>query len=106
MLTRSQRDRWAAALRSGKYAQTRYTFREPGKYCCLAVLCECEDVDTSGVDTSNVDNSFIAGYRVANALLSPDVVQRFMNYNDSDELTFPQIAERVDALPVVEANDA
>jgi hypothetical protein len=35
------RDRWAAALRSGKYPQGRSVLRtREGKFCCLGVLCE------------------------------------------------------------------
>ncbi len=107
MLTRSQRDRWAAALRSGAYEQARYAFRQPNKYCCLAVLCESVGHATSdGVDLGSIAYAdlFTAAYRAVDALLSREGRDQFIQYNDTDELTFPQIAERVDALPVVEAS--
>jgi len=35
------RDRWVAALRSGKFEQGRYRLRSSeDKYCCLGVACE------------------------------------------------------------------
>lgn len=31
---------WVAALRSGKYEQSRYRLKDDRGYCCLGVLCE------------------------------------------------------------------
>lgn len=32
--------KWIAALRSGKYSQTKCTLRDPAGFCCLGVLCD------------------------------------------------------------------
>jgi hypothetical protein len=34
------KQRWVAALRSGKYLQGQNFLRADGKYCCLGVLCD------------------------------------------------------------------
>lgn len=39
-MNREIRDRWIAALRSGKYQQGKYSLRRDERYCCLGVLCE------------------------------------------------------------------
>ena len=33
-------DKWVAALRSGKYKQTKHSLKDEHGYCCLGVLCE------------------------------------------------------------------
>ena len=40
-MDREIRDKWIAALRSGKYQQGRCTLRDKqNKFCCLGVLCD------------------------------------------------------------------
>jgi hypothetical protein len=34
------KQKWVAALRSGKYSQTRETLQDENGFCCLGVLCE------------------------------------------------------------------
>jgi len=39
---------WVDALRSGKYQQGKDFLRREGNYCCLGVLCDLYDRETSG----------------------------------------------------------
>jgi hypothetical protein len=45
MLTCELRDRWIAALRSGKYKQGQYHLHSGDEYCCLGVLCEVAGIE-------------------------------------------------------------
>lgn len=49
-MNRELRDRWVAALRSGKYTQGRRKLRntQNNTFCCLGVLCDLEDVHFDG----------------------------------------------------------
>lgn len=40
MMTKTIKDKWLAALRSGEYQQTRGGLRDNVGYCCLGVLCD------------------------------------------------------------------
>ena len=39
-MNKEVKEKWVAALRSGKYKQTRGTLKDKTGYCCLGVLCE------------------------------------------------------------------
>lgn len=39
-MKRELRDKWVAALRSGKYEQGQKTLVRDNRYCCLGVLCD------------------------------------------------------------------
>lgn len=41
-----RRERWAEALESGKYAQTKGALRDRNGYCCLGVACDLYAKDT------------------------------------------------------------
>lgn len=89
MLTREQRDRWAAALRSGEYKQFVLGAMEgDGAYCCLGVLCLLE-----GLPFNN--------YVTIDRLIGRLNEEAFVVFNDDDRLTFPEIADKVDLLPVL-----
>lgn len=38
-LTRQEKRRWVAALRSGKFRQGQFQLHRAGRYCCLGVEC-------------------------------------------------------------------
>lgn len=40
MITKKQAQKWANALRSGKYSQTQRVLQDSKGYCCLGVACE------------------------------------------------------------------
>ena len=39
-MDRELKDRWVAALRSGKYPQGTHSLKSCDRYCCLGVLCD------------------------------------------------------------------
>ena len=45
-MNRDIRDRWSAALQSGKYSQTTGRLTQGGGFCCLGVLCDLHSVET------------------------------------------------------------
>jgi hypothetical protein len=112
MLTREQRDKWAAALRSGKYTQHRGGFTDvgeldvnglgcnvhgesvtPSAFCCLAVL-EVAVFPGQKCGTESAINKIF--YNCG------DFCSRFpfVSMNDSLGLSFFEIADVVDTLPV------
>jgi len=42
-------ERWATALESGEYAQTKGNLRDKKGYCCLGVLCELHRQESGGM---------------------------------------------------------
>ncbi len=39
------KEKWVAALRSGKYKQGKHRLKNGRKYCCLGVLCDISGLD-------------------------------------------------------------
>ena len=87
---------WLEALRSGKYAQTRYTLRDDAGYCCLGVACE-----VAGLRGRRVNGTWC--YRGAARVLPSDVLQvenfevelLLARMNDAGR-SFKQIADEVE----------
>lgn len=92
-LTADLRDRWAAALRSGEYQQIRtgYLSSVDGD-CCLGVLCKiagrAQDLD--------------GDYSWIREIIGDVAIDRFIDMNDHQYLTFSSIATEVDKLPVTD----
>lgn len=75
-----RRERWAQALESGKYAQTRQTLRDEKGYCCLGVVCDLYAKETGKEwlkRPTRRDDYYVLdfGYEVAAVLLSPTVME-------------------------------
>jgi hypothetical protein len=125
MMTRSERDAWVAALRSGAYqqGQGKLCLRDAAgavKYCCLGVKADLdikagkaeiamwEPWDQPGEDRAHIQYSgVVGGYEVVNYL--PDVVlprqiQRDLaTLNDTSGKTFEEIADWIEEnVPVKE----
>jgi hypothetical protein len=79
--------RWVEALRSGRYEQGRKALRFQGEYCCLGVLCALEGWPTES-DTTDP-------YQPIERLLGDYDV--FVKMNDVERLTFPEIADYIEA---------
>lgn len=83
MMDKKIKRRWIAALRSGKYQQTREGILmkdgQPPKYCCLGVLCMIQKVDPKEYygdgETSELITEHAAG-------LSPDEMDYLAKLND------------------------
>jgi hypothetical protein len=98
--------KWLEALRSGKYKQGRGQLVLGDAYCCLGVLCEV-------AGAKRVDNGFevpFQGYRqhhtttISNYLfgeltgLPLNTNQDCMVWNDGQKLSFPEIADKLEAV--------
>lgn len=82
-------NRWIKALRSGDFEQTtdqlRYIDNQGRQsYCCLGVLCQI----TGGPMSYNY---------LSTLGLSENAKDACMVWNDGDELTFAQIADKLEA---------
>ncbi len=104
MLTREQRDKWADALESGEFNQT---FGElcilensdrpyPPGYCCLGVFGK---VILNAKDKDMASNSGNVYDKLEELGIVP---KQFYVMNDSNRLSFKEIAVEVRKLPVVE----
>ena len=84
---------WKDALRSGEYEQCRYKLVTEDAYCCLGVLSDlflCHGKHTLyGYSGWN-------RYPAYNRLISFDLEMTATNLNDTQQLTFPQIADWLD----------
>lgn len=127
MMTPSEAlDAYIAALRSGKYPQTKGRLRREGMYCAEGILCELAAAD--GVCTTEdfrtcygVIRSYIVSADESSSSVAPPTIRRwaglpaydsFLQYTDSHGLirrvsllglndyyceTFPEIADRLDS---------
>lgn len=100
---------WLAALRSGKYTQTRGRLErtegsvgfgpyvnDPVGFCCLGVLCEV--AKEAGVITDySADAAMVPGTVQRWAGLSGSGQNTLIQKNDSARLTFEQIADYIEA---------
>lgn len=93
MLTRDQRDKWAAALRSGKFQQAHGILHiNSNRYCCLGVLCI--------VLNKRISYASILEIRNDSGTLTKRQQNEFIRFNDTLILNFDQIANEVDKLLV------
>ena len=110
MLTREMRDKWADALESGKFLQTRtrlITSQEmadkdkPAGYCCIGVFGRVclglTDDELNEIDVTGGENS---PYKYLRTLGVEPVI--FWRFNDRNRMTFQEIAVEVRKLPVEE----
>jgi hypothetical protein len=111
MLTRTLRDKWAAALESGRYEQTSQCLWDDQGHCCLGVLVdqyapECwlpsvrpgakQQVQYAGELN---DSELPETLRKAIGMTLVDM-DRFMSLNDHHGWSFEEIAQEVRKLPV------
>jgi hypothetical protein len=99
--------RWVAALRSGKFKQTRNRLKWNGAHCCLGVLCELHRRSTRGrwsheqyLDCAihmPQEVAEWAGLKDTNPILiTPGSSHSATFRNDTEHLTFPQIANAIE----------
>lgn len=100
--------KWIANLRSGKYAQGRGLLRGlANDYCCLGVLC---DISGLGQWENRTDDSMmlfisdkgkpymedVVGELREDLGLTNDQVNKLISLNDTEKLTFAQIADWIE----------
>lgn len=95
------KDKWVAALRSGKYEQGQnYLRTEKNKYCCLGVLCEVAGIEPVllkdgyhyGTDNADLDNDLMNKFG-----LNRDHIYNLIQMNDDDEESFEAIANYIES---------
>lgn len=114
LLTKSQAQRWANALRSGKYKQTKMTLQDSNGYCCLGVACSIfipkakQDKSMHGIDLvlsgklpSNQPNAPEWLKRI-NSIMTSKLGIGFVCLNDS-YYNFDEIADIIELIYVHEA---
>jgi hypothetical protein len=116
---------WLDALTSGEYQQTQFNLHTDEGYCCLGVLVDLylkahgmewqRDVDESSTECCVYGISY-STYPilltetlptcVANwagiILNGNDDLQRVMNWNDSGDYSFKEIADLIEGIPLFE----
>ena len=70
-MTPKQAQKWAAALRSGKYKQGTTSLYHEGSYCCLGVLCELNGETKFTTKTPSIDGSFMGTVGLPSAKSHP-----------------------------------
>ena len=97
------RDKWVAALRSGKYEQSRGRLRTQNGYCCLGVLCDVKDPNGWNQENDRWihKDSFREGsWYLSESLreevgLTEECQVRLAKLNDDGE-TFERIAQEIE----------
>ncbi len=101
---------WISALESGKYKQTQDTLREydrvshRSKFCCLGVLCEVlglqrlrySETGFNYITPSGVELDTLLDLKTCNLVgLTVDDQETLIGLNDSEELSFKEIAKYI-----------
>lgn len=95
---------WIAALRSGKYKQTKAALRDSKGFCCLGVLCDLAAKD--GGDQWNSYESYKKSFSklpsvMRNYLLIEKFEQDLIEMNDSGN-SFKVIAKHIEEVVMPE----
>ena len=96
------KEKWLAALRSGKYKQGYGSLlTDYGEYCCLGVACKVAGVSDKNLKSLGEINTKKSSLGVPKILLSvPNVMKILINklvfMNDDGEKSFIEIADWID----------
>lgn len=94
----AMKDKWVAALRSGKYKQSQGKLKHLGGHCCLGVLQE----EISG-DVEYVDESWVAAPVFTTKWCEANGV--FLDLPERTEYCCPSVMSDNDVAKLVELND-
>ncbi|SRR6266851_385778 len=94
------KEKWVAALRSGKYQQTREGYlQKDGRFCCLGVLCDLLDPAkwaTEHGDTRWDGNiSMLPGHVSERTAIAAHIPSELITMNDTDQ-SFAEIADWIE----------
>jgi len=91
------KERWVAALRSGKYKQTSGFLRTEDGYCCLGVLCDIHDaerIDTKWIQETCTETGEVnCAYLTFEGTLPPAVMDWAELDSDNPEIQGDSLAE-------------
>jgi hypothetical protein len=94
------RMRWAAALRSGVYEQCRTILFDGDKRCCLAVGAVVLGRNIKEGDHIHHYTAVMHGMGFRMVHDGDDTIhQKFVDANDSEKRSFPQIADLIEQHP-------
>lgn len=100
-MTNPLRDKWVAALRSGKYFQGFGRFKQAGRltnYCAIGVLCNLIDEKSWTLDfRSNLIEGIYLPKDAAPWLL-PEHYAMIYFMNDNQKKSFSEIADYIEGL--------
>lgn len=111
-ITKRQAQKWANALRSGKYKQTTGVLQDHLGYCCLGVAC---DIFIPAKEQLRDDNNYLEGglprhqvsvpewLRDINTDLERKLGTSFSAANDSYGYSFDEIADIIELVYVHKA---
>lgn len=114
MITKQNALKWTAALRSGKYQQTKFKLQDQRGYCCLGVAC---DVFIPKNKIEKYSNGMMIGLFTNNQPHCPDWLRglnvdfniksgrSLSNLNDGLDFTFDEIADLIELVYVHRALD-
>ncbi|SRR6266700_7902151 len=93
--------KWVAALRSGKYKQTRNQLHNPkgDGYCCLGVLCKISGKEFNSVEQFIPQNiRFWAGLKSNDGNCCDTELKgcSLATYNDNSKYSFKKIADIIE----------
>lgn len=120
-LTQEMKDKWVAALRSGKYQQGQHELKScTDKFCCLGVLCDVKGLpygdgffqldESTHVDTCLVKricvmdgpSIVIHGPAIDKAFYVSNVIQEQLVTMNDDGVSFNEIADWIEKNVKVE----
>lgn len=101
------KQKWVAALRSGKYVQGQRTLKRvdrdgQAKHCCLGVLGEVLELEQRQEPSGRVvfgsgrDTAYLSTDAAEVAGLDLDAQMRLADLNDIEHLSFDEIADYID----------
>lgn len=103
MMNPEAKELWLAALRSGKFKQSRGTMRSRSGYCCLGVLAEVMGVPPAKKGSQRFDfaqrgQHNVGSYPPVNFQGIDWENRHFLvDMNDDEKKTFPEIADWIEA---------
>lgn len=80
------KEKWLAALRSGKYKQARERLRDGGGFCCLAVLCDIAIKE-------GVSGEWALGATGETVFRWPAVADRYLTHHTEESLLPPHVRD-------------
>lgn len=119
MTPKEMRNKWAAALRSGKYKQTKFGLHDAieDSYCCLGVACRLFGTEaTEGDLVAGKWARFKDSYRLhesaslprdISTMLGLEQIHRahLVKMNDHEDKTFAEIADYIDTIEDTEESE-
>jgi hypothetical protein len=96
MLEKEEKNKWTAALRSGKYKQTKGTLKDHVGYCCIGVYAEANNIPISEDGDHMIVNYSKKMYDPLVDKIGDDNINKLWQMNDNRDNSFEEIADWID----------